>query len=117
LVAFHFAQFRRVSTRWFDSGQLEYGIMPLHLRSRIYGEYWDALMAAETEIRALRPGYRFPSRGWSASLGPWHLAVLRLFWGQFWLRLGPWWLAGRLGIGQLSGRMMGAYRRWQRRAA
>jgi hypothetical protein len=117
LVAFHFAQFRRVSGHWFDSGQLEYGIMPLPLRSRIYGEYWNALLAAEVAICAVQPGYIFPGRGWSASLGPWHLALLRLFWGQFWLRLGPWWVAGRLGLGRLSGRMMGIYRRWQRRGA
>jgi hypothetical protein len=115
LVAFHFAQFRRVSSRWFDSGQLEYGVMPLPLRSRIYGHYWNALLAAEAEIRAVRPGYSFPSRGWLASLGPWHLAVLRLFWGQFWLKLGPWWLAGRLGLGRFSGKVMGRYRRLQRR--
>ena len=117
LVAFHFAQFRRVSARWFDSGQLEYGIMPLRLRSRLYGEYWTALVAAETAIRAAQPGYVIPRRGWAAALGPWHLALLRLFWGQFWLQLGPWWLAGRLGLGQWSGRMMGLYRRAQRRGA
>lgn len=116
LVAFHFAQFRRVSPRWFDSGQLEYGIMPLPLRSRIYGEYWNALMAAEAEIRVVQPGYRMPSRGWKTSLGPWHLALLRLFWGQFWLKLGPWWFAGRLGLGRLSGRVMAIYRRWQRQS-
>jgi len=115
LIAFHFAQFRRVSARWFDSGQLEYGIMPLRLRSQIYGEYWNALVAAETAIRGVRPEYSLPFRGWSASLGPWHLALLRLFWGQFWLRLGPWWLAGRFGLGQLSGRVMSIYRRRRRR--
>lgn len=115
LVVFHFAQFRRISAQWFDSGQLEYGIMPLRLRSRIYGEYWDALVAAEAEIRAVQPGFAIARRGWPAALGPWHLALLRLCWGQFWLKLGPWWLAGRLGLGQLSGRMMAIYRRRQRR--
>lgn len=117
LVVFHFAQFRRVSTRWFDSGQLEYGIMPLRLRSRIYGEYWNALVAAEAEIRAVQPGYTLPRREWKASLGGWHLALLRLFWGQFWLRLGPWWFAGRLGLGRFSGRAMAIYRRRRRHRA
>jgi hypothetical protein len=115
LIVFHFAQFRRVSGSWFDSGQLEYGIMPLRLRSRLYGEYWGALAAAEAAVRAVRPEFQIAARGWRASLGPWHLALLRLFWGQFWLRLGPWWLAGRLGLGRLSGRAMAGYRRWQRR--
>lgn len=117
LVLFHFAQFRHVSGRWFDSGQLEYGIMPLRLRSRIYGEYWRALVAAEAKICTVRPGFAVPRRGWRASLGAWHLALLRLLWGQYWLRLGPWWLAGRFGLGRFSGRMMGLYRRWQRRVA
>ncbi len=117
LIVFHFAQFRRIAGNWFDSGQLEYGIMPRRLRSRIYGEYWNALVAAEAEIRAVAPGYRLAGRSWRASLGPWHLALLRLFWGQFWLKRGEGWLAGRLGLGQWSGRMMGIYRRWQRRRA
>ena len=117
LIVFHFAQFRRVRGNWFDSGQLEYGIMPLRLRSRLYGEYWNALAAAETDVRAVRPEFRIATRGWRASLGAWHLGLLRLFWGQFWLRLGPWWLAGRLGLGRFSGRAMAVYRRWQRRGA
>lgn len=116
LVLFHFAQFRRISSNWVDSGQLEYGIMPLRLRSRIYGEYWHALLGAEREIREVRPDYAIPCRGWKASLGPWHLAALRLFWGQFWLKVGPWWLSGRLGLGQVSGRMMALYRRGRRRS-
>jgi len=116
LIVFHFAQFRRISEHWFDSGQLEYGIMPLRLRSRIYGEYWAALVAAEREIRSVQPGYGISRRGWRDSLGAWHLALLRLVWGQFWLKLGPWWLAGRLGLGQISGRMMAIYRRAQRRS-
>jgi hypothetical protein len=117
LLAFHFAQFRRISTRWFDSGQLEYGIMPLGLRSQLYGEYWAALVAAEKTVRRVRPDYAVAGRGWRASLGPWHLGLLRLFCGQFWFRLGPWWVAGRLGLGQFSGRMMAIYRGWQRRSA
>lgn len=117
LVVFHFAQFRRISDRWFDSGQLEYGIMPLRLRSRLYGEYWRRLVTAEREVRTALAGFSIPARGWRATLGPWHLALLRLFWGQFWVRLGPWWLSGRLGIGRWSGRFMAIYRRRSRSAA
>jgi hypothetical protein len=116
LVAYHFAQFRRVSRRWFDSGQLEYGVMPLRLRSRIYGEYWAALVAAETAIGAVIRDYVLSERGWASSLGPWHLALLRLFWGQFWLRVGPWWLAGRLGFGRFSGHALARYRGRRRMA-
>ena len=114
LVVFHFAQFRRVGGRWFDSGQLEYGVMPLRLRSRLYGEYWSALTAAEGEVRAIRPEFAIVERGWRASLGAWHLALLRLACGQFWLRLGPWWFAGRLGLGRFAGRVLGLYRELRR---
>jgi hypothetical protein len=113
LIAFHFAQFRRVSGRWFDSGQLEYGIMPRRLRSWLYGKYWSALQRAEAEIRRVRPAFALPTRGWRDSLGPWHLALLRLFWGQFWRQSGSRWTAGRLGLGRYSGRVMGLYRRLQ----
>ncbi|MBL9188265.1 MAG: hypothetical protein JNK23_12340 [Opitutaceae bacterium] len=114
LVVFHFAQFKRISAAWFDSGQLEYGIMPRRLRSRLYGEYWAALESAEAEIRARLPGFAITRRGWRASLGPWHLALLRIFWGQFWWRCGAQWIAGRCGLGRFSGRALGWYRRWRR---
>lgn len=117
LIVFHFAQFRRVSEHWFDSGQLEYGIMPFRLRSRLYGEYWSALVEAEAIVRAICPDGGIARRGWRASLGPWHLALLRLFWGQFWLKGGDHWIAGRLGLGRFSGRVLAVYRRWQRRSA
>lgn len=117
LVVFHFAQFRRISASWFDSGQLEYGIMPLRLRSRLYGEYWSALEQAEREVRAQDPAFAISRCGWRASLGAWHLAVLRLCWGQFWCRIGTRWIAGRGGLGRCSGRFMGFYRRRRRRRA
>lgn len=116
LIVFHFAQFKWIGGAWFDSGQLEYGIMPRRLRPVLYGEYWAALGAAQTEIQRVWPSFTLSPRGWAASLGPWHLALLRLFWGQFWFRFDSQWFACRLGLGQLSGRAMGFYRRWQRRA-
>jgi len=115
LVVFHFAQFRLVGGRWFDSGQLEYGIMPFSLRSRIYGAYWAELEVAVAKVRCRWPDFKFPARGWSASLGPWHLALLRLVWGQFWWRGKNGWFAGRFGLGRFSGRVMGRYRLWQAR--
>jgi hypothetical protein len=115
LIVFHFAQFKRISESWFDSGQLEYGIMPRALRAWLYEPYWQALATAEAEICVVLPGFVVGRRGWSASLGAWHLAALRLFWGQFWFRRGGQWVSGRLGLGRFSGRVMGCYRRWQRR--
>jgi hypothetical protein len=115
LVVFHFAQFRKISARWFDSGQLEYGIMPGRIRSRVYGEYWTALALAAQEVRRQLPDWTFPVRGWSASLGAFHLAALRFAFGQFWYAAGGRWSSGRFGLGQYSGKVMGKYRAWQRR--
>lgn len=102
-VVFHFAQFKRISAAWFDSGQLEYGIMPRRLRSRLYGGYWAALESAETEMRVQRPDFALARRGWRLALGEWHIARLRLFWGQFWWRAGSQWIAGRWGLGRFRG--------------
>lgn len=115
LVLFHFAQLKRISERWWDSGQLEYGIMPESLRTAIYAAYIDALDAAVAVIRNVDPEYRLPVSGWRAAMGPWHLALLRLFWGQFWWRSANGRLrSGRFGLGRWSGRFLGFYRRWQR---
>ena len=117
LVVFHFAQFKRISAAWFDSGQLEYGIMPRRLRSRLYGEYVAALEQAEAVVRRTLPDFAMARRGWRASLGAWHLALLRIFWGQFWWRGGGQLISGRLGLGRFSGHALAWYRRWQRRRA
>lgn len=116
LVVFHFAQFRRISERWFDSGQLEYGIMPGRLRTAVYGPYWEALVGAEEIIRTVLPSFASPRRGWHASIESWRMGFLRITFGQFWYRVGTTWISGRLGLGRFSGAIMGYYRRWQRRA-
>jgi hypothetical protein len=114
LVVFHFAQFRRINGAWWDSGQLEYGILPRWMRVRIYHPYAVALAAAAVEVRGVRPEFSLPTSGWRATLGPWHLAALRIFWGQYWLYAGGRWFASRCGIGRFSGRAMAVYRRVQR---
>jgi hypothetical protein len=116
LVLFHFAQFKRVTGRWWDSGQLEYGVMPRGLRTAIYRPYIEALEKAAAKVREVEPEYELREFGWRASLGAWHLAILRLLFGQFWWRSGNGSLvAGRLGLGRWSGHVLGFYRRWQQR--
>jgi hypothetical protein len=115
LVVFHFAQFRPIGNRWCDSGQLEYGIMPLWLRSRLYGEYWAALERAEASVRAVAPQLPALRRTWGQALSPWPFSILRVLWGQCWRRTGPWLVAGRFGLGRFSGRAMSVYRKIRRR--
>ncbi|MGC4073370.1 MAG: hypothetical protein QM760_12810 [Nibricoccus sp.] len=112
LEIFHFARFRpQIGSILFQSGQLEYGIIPWTLRQAIYGPYWDALKQARAEIRTRHPGFDFPKtrlRGWHSfwkTLGP------RLLFGSDWLRLGPFFVSGRLSLGRYSGQLLAMLRR------
>lgn len=116
LIVFHFAQFRPIGKHWCDSGQLEYGIMPLRLRSRLYGEYWAALEWAGDIVRSIRPELPPLQRTWRQTLSPWPFSLFRIFWGQCWRRTGPWLVSGHFGLGRFSGRAMGLYRRIRKRS-
>ena len=63
LVIFHFARFRPIyGDWWWQSGQLDYGVMPRRLRRRIYSPYGRALLAARDELAARRVGFEFARR-------------------------------------------------------
>jgi hypothetical protein len=111
LEVFHFARFRgSLHDRCFQSGQLEYGIMPWGLRQAIYGTYWKSLKAARSRIVALHAGstlQRRPERGWHQF---WRALLPRLVFGSDWLRVGPFFISGRFGLGRFSGRVLAALR-------
>ncbi len=117
LVVFHFARFRPLAgTWWWQSGQLDYGVMPGRLRNAIYGHYWRALASAQNELRAVRPGFDFPRssarRGRNFARG----LLLRTVFGSDWLRVGGTFFSGRLGLGRFSGRCLAWLRRTIRRS-
>ena len=116
LVLFHFARLRPLAgTWWWQSGQLDYGVMPGRLRNAIYGSYWRALSAARAELRAVRPGFDFPR---SSPRGGRNFArglLLRAVFGSDWLRVGGTFFSGRLGLGRFSGRGLAWLRRTFRR--
>ena len=110
LLAFHFAQLRRLSHRCIDTNQAQYGVMPFRLRKPIYGPYVDALDAAAVRLAqagqvaplgAIRPRSE-------AGLQRWCFAVV---FGTVWFRLGRGWYSGGFGLGRHSGRIMA----WQHR--
>ncbi|HEU5079244.1 MAG TPA: hypothetical protein VFT72_08515 [Opitutaceae bacterium] len=107
LELFHFARFHpELGDLWFQSGQLEYGVMPWSLRQAIYGVYWKALHEARGQIRRLRPDFDFrPSsaRGWHRF---WRALLPRLIFGSDWLRIGPYFISGRFGLGKYSGKFL-----------
>lgn len=110
-VVFHFARFRPVlGDRWWQSGQLDYGIMPREMRNAIYGPYWRALDSARAEIAARRPGFDFPRS--SARLGRefWRTLPLWLVFGGTWLRLGDHFYNLRGGLGRWSGQCLARLR-------
>ncbi|MSU47622.1 MAG: hypothetical protein EXS37_00740 [Opitutus sp.] len=103
MVLFHFARLRPIhGTWWWQSGQLEYGVMPWPLRHAIYGPYVRALLLARDEIAARRAGFDFGRR--PARLGRefWRTLPLRIVFGGDWLRLGGALLNLRLGLGRWS---------------
>lgn len=111
LVLFHFARFRPlVKTWWWQSGQLDYGVMPWGLRNAIYGRYCRALLAARAEIRRRRAGFDFPPTARQARKF-WRTLPLRLAFGSDWLWLGGQLISGRAGIGRWSGQTLAALRR------
>ena len=112
LVLFHFARFRPIGGDWWwQSGQLDYGVMPGRLRNALYGPYWRALVAARAEIAARRPGFDFARQ--PARLGRefWRTLPLRILFGTDWLRIGEVFFSGRFGLGRRSGRALAALRR------
>lgn len=111
LIVFHFARFRPIlGDRWWQSGQLDYGIMPRALRDAIYGPYWRSLVAARAEIAARRPGFDFPRRSARLDREFWRLLPLRIVFGGDWLRVGERFYNLRGGLGRWSGQCLSALR-------
>ncbi|MBE2213865.1 MAG: hypothetical protein IAE82_08340 [Opitutaceae bacterium] len=107
LVLFHFARFRPLAGSWFwQSGQLQYGVMPWSLRQAIYGVYWQALEEARRELARCGLDRAMPVRATRAgdlSMGGW---LLRLVCGSDWVRIGSRFFSCRLGLGRYSGRVL-----------
>ncbi len=115
LIVFHFARFRPLlGDRWWQSGQLDYGVMPFTLRNALYGPYWRALAAARAEIAARRPGFDFPRRPARRGREFWRGLPLRLLFGGDWLRVGDRFFNLRFGLGRWSGRALAALRKLSR---
>lgn len=108
LVVFHFARFCPLLVdRWWRSGQLDYGIMPWRMRQAIYGAYWKALADAHQELRRVYPQWRPPRRrGSRLNRAFWRELPFRLLFGSDWLRIGGYFVSGRLGLGRYSGRVI-----------
>ena len=104
---YHFARFRPTrGTWWFQSGQLEYGVMPWTVRQYLYGNYWQALVKARERIQQQHPDFDFvpkSARGWHQF---WRAIGPRILFGSDWLRLGSTFISGRFGFGRFSGVVM-----------
>jgi hypothetical protein len=111
LVLFHFARFRALAGNWWwQSGQLDYGVMPWRLRQAIYGPYWRALQVAAAEIRRVAPAWAPPERPARFGRSFWRSLGPRLLFGSDWLRIGGTFVSGRPGLGRYSGRFLATLR-------
>ena len=117
LVVFHFARLRTRGSYRFDSGQLEYGVMPLRLRSWLYARYADLLDEARDELAKAAPELMSIPALSRGKRPAWRAHVLEIVFGPVWWRVGPWMISGRLGLGRFSGRFLEWFRRTNGRRA
>lgn len=111
LVLFHFARFRPVrGEEWWQSGQLEYGVMPRSLRRMIYEPYARALLAARDEIAARRSGFDFAPAPPRKGREFWQGWPLRIVFGGEWRRVGGDFFNLRGGLGRWSGQCVATLR-------
>jgi hypothetical protein len=107
LVIFHFARFRPIyGDWWWQSGQLDYGVMPRRLRRRIYSPYGRALLAARDELAARRAGFDFTRRPVRSAREFRRSWLLRMVFGGGWLRVGDEFFNLRGGLGRWSGQCL-----------
>ena len=105
LVLFHFARLKPIwGTWWWQSGQIEYGVMPWAMRQVIYGPYGSALEEARQVLRGVDPSVDFNRRGLRLNRRGWQGLPLRLLFGGDWLRWGNTWISGRMGLGRYAGK-------------
>lgn len=112
VVVFHFARFRPLSGDWrWQSGQLDYGVMPRRWRNALYGPYWQALASARRELQVCFPEIDFPRRGLRLGRDFWRALPIRALFGGDWFRVGSTFFNLRCGVGSASGRVLAAARR------
>ncbi len=111
LVLFHFARFRPIiGTWWWQSGHLDYGVMPWSVRQAVYGAYWQALSEARAKLLAFNSGVDFNRRALRFDRSFWRGLPLRVLFGSDWLRVGQTWVSGRCGFGRFSGQVLARLR-------
>jgi hypothetical protein len=106
LVVFHFARFQALGPARVDSGQLEYGVMPLRLRTWIYGRYWALWTEAGQRLESAAPNLGVAAVAQRGQRAAWKTRLLEFFFGSRWRRVGPWWVACGVGPGRYSGRAL-----------
>jgi hypothetical protein len=117
LVVFHFARLRPLGLNRADSGQLEYGVMPLRLRTSIYGYYWGLLQEARVRLASTAPGLAQPVSVARGRRAAWKTRILEIVFGSTWRKIGPWWISEGIGPGTTSGRALVWFRRVASRAS
>lgn len=117
LVVFHFASLRRLGRQWWDSGQLNYGVMPGRVRQEVYGPYLDLLARLEGEL-ARDPSGPVLARP-IAGRRHWRRWLQLFFFGAVWFRTtgGTLWSPALPGVGPRAGRWLARLRGEGRNAA
>jgi hypothetical protein len=111
-IVFHFARFRpKSSLRWWQSGQLDYGVMPQRWRDALCTPYWRALSGAREELQRIDRTIDFVYRPTRLGRDALRSLPLALAFNGTWLRLGDRFFNLRFGLGRWSGRVLAKLRR------
>ena len=111
VLLFHFARLRAIwGTWWWQSGQIEYGVMPWSIRQALYGPYGIAMDAAREELRGIDPTIDFNRSALRLNRRWWQELPMRLVFGGNWMRCGTTWISGRAGLGRYSGKFLARLR-------
>lgn len=116
LVVFHFASLRRLGRRFWDSGQLNYGVMGGRVRQAIYGRYLDRLSRAEADLAREPCGEKLARP--IAGSRHWRRWLQMIFFGAVWFRTagGALWAPALPGVGARAGRWLARLRGKERTA-
>jgi hypothetical protein len=111
VIFYHFAAFRALrGDRFWQSGQMDYGVMTWRLRQAFYGTYWRALKKARTELFDEPRIGPLARRSVRVDRAFWRALPLRILFGTDWVRIGDTFISGRLGLGRYSGRVLAKLR-------
>jgi hypothetical protein len=107
ILIFHYARFKPIYWPWYwQSGNMDYGVMPHAMRQSIYLPYITELKASLDILKTLAPDISIHSAKLRLNRGMLRDFLLRMLFGSDWLYTGGRLWSLRLGLGCWSGHVL-----------